>query len=133
MLKPDYLLKYLSLLLANPVLVIVLMLTALTSSCQKNDSPANAQSPPPLPVKLQRIDAGTIEESSEFVGSLEAQQKVTLQPQTQGRIESILDSGNGIESWERPACSKVAGARDRLVDVRVSLELRTFGSHVRHR
>ncbi|MEH2159105.1 MAG: hypothetical protein V7K66_33395 [Nostoc sp.] len=52
MLKPDYLLKYLSLLLGNPVLVIVLMLTALTSGCQKNDPAANAQSPPPLPVKL---------------------------------------------------------------------------------
>jgi multidrug efflux pump subunit AcrA (membrane-fusion protein) len=86
MLKLYSLPKYLNLLLANSVLVIILMVTTLTSSCQKNDPAANAQSPPPLPVKLQKIDAGTIEESSEFVGSLEAQQKVTLQPQTQGRI-----------------------------------------------
>ncbi|BDI15207.1 hemolysin D [Nostoc cf. commune SO-36] len=98
MLKRDYLLKYLNRLVANPVLVIVLMVTALTSGCQKNEPAANAQNPPPLPVKLQRIDAGTIEESSEFVGSLEAQQKVTLQPQTQGRIESILvSSGQRVQ------------------------------------
>ncbi|MDZ8065968.1 MAG: efflux RND transporter periplasmic adaptor subunit [Nostoc sp. DedQUE08] len=98
MLKRNYLLKHLNFLLANPVLVIVLMLTALTSGCQKNDPAANAQSPPALPVKLQRIDAGTIEESSEFVGSLEAQQKVILQPQTQGRIESILvSSGQRVQ------------------------------------
>ncbi len=74
------------------------MLTTLMSGCQKNDPAANAQSPPALPVKLQRIDAGTIEESSEFVGSLEAQQKVILQPQTQGRIESILvSSGQRVQ------------------------------------
>ncbi|MEH2243805.1 efflux RND transporter periplasmic adaptor subunit [Nostoc sp.] len=74
------------------------MLSALTSACQKNDPTANAQSPPPLAVKLQRIDAGTIVESSVFVGSLEAQQKVTLQPQTQGRIESILvSSGQQVQ------------------------------------
>ncbi|MFN6530687.1 hypothetical protein [Nostoc sp. ChiSLP03a] len=98
MLKRNYLLKHLNFLLANPVLVIVLMLTALTSGCQKNDPAANAQSPPALPVKLQKIDAGTIEESSEFVGSLEAQQKVILQPQIQGRIESILvSSGQRVQ------------------------------------
>ncbi|MCC5660987.1 hypothetical protein LC608_29250 [Nostoc sp. XA010] len=89
----SYLLKSLNLLLANPVLVITLMLTGLTSGCQKNDPAANAQSPPPLSVKLQKIGTGTIEESCQFVGSLEAQQKVILQPQTQGRrIESILVS-----------------------------------------
>ncbi|MEH2170545.1 MAG: efflux RND transporter permease subunit [Nostoc sp.] len=74
------------------------MLTTLTSGCQKNDPAANAQSPPLLPVKLQQIGTGTIEESSEFVGSLEAQQKVTLQPQIQGRIESILvSSGQRVQ------------------------------------
>ncbi|MEH2070228.1 MAG: efflux RND transporter periplasmic adaptor subunit [Nostoc sp.] len=74
------------------------MFTALTSGCQKTDPAANAANPPPLPVKLQKIDAGTIQESSVFVGSLEAQQKVTLQPQTQGRIESILvSSGQQVQ------------------------------------
>ncbi|MEH1823688.1 MAG: biotin/lipoyl-binding protein [Nostoc sp.] len=116
MLKRNYLLKYLSLLLANPALVIVLMLTGLTSGCQKNDPPANAQSPPPLPVKLQKIDAGTIEESSEFVGSLEAQKKVTLQPQIQGRIESILvSSGQRVQQGTPIASLSLDQAQARLL------------------
>ncbi|MEH2314574.1 MAG: efflux RND transporter periplasmic adaptor subunit [Nostoc sp.] len=74
------------------------MLVALTSACQNSDPAAKALSPPALPVKLQKIDAGTLEESSVFVGTLEAQQKVTLQPQTQGRIESILvSSGKQVQ------------------------------------
>ncbi|BBD66604.1 RND family efflux transporter MFP subunit [Nostoc commune NIES-4072] len=49
-------------------------------------------------MKLQKIDTGTIVESSQFVGSLEAQQKVILQPQIQGRIESILvSSGQQVQ------------------------------------
>ncbi len=98
MLKRYFLLKYLSVLLANPVLVSILMLAAFTSGCQNSDPAAKALSPPALPVKLQKIDAGTLEESSVFVGTLEAQQKVTLQPQTQGRIESILvSSGQQVQ------------------------------------
>ncbi|MGE5655665.1 MAG: efflux RND transporter periplasmic adaptor subunit [Actinomycetota bacterium] len=51
-----------------------------------------------LPVKVQKVGISTTEESSDFVGTLEAQQKVTLQPQIQGRIEAILvSSGQRIE------------------------------------
>ena len=76
---------------------------------KKNDPTTNAQNPPPLSVKLQKIGAGTIEESSEFAGSLEAQQKVTLQPQTQGRIESILvSSGQRVQQiWSKNTRSLV--------------------------
>lgn len=98
MLQGHHLLSYLSKFIANPVLAIALMLTGFTSACQKNNPAAKAVSPPALPVKLQTIDASTLVESSVFVGSLEAQQKVTLQPQTQGRIESILvSSGQRVQ------------------------------------
>lgn len=51
-----------------------------------------------LPVKVQKVGTSTIEESSGFVGALEAQQKVTLQPQIQGRIEAILvSSGQRVQ------------------------------------
>ncbi|GAA6615484.1 efflux RND transporter periplasmic adaptor subunit [Scytonema sp. NUACC26] len=51
-----------------------------------------------LPVKVQKVNTSTLEESSEFVGALEAQQKVTLQPQIQGRIEAILvSSGQRVQ------------------------------------
>ena len=50
-----------------------------------------------LPVKLQRLDASAIKQSSEFVGVLEAQQRVSLRPETEGRIVEILvDSGESV-------------------------------------
>jgi RND family efflux transporter MFP subunit len=91
-------LNYLNKLLANPVLVVALIITVFTSACRKVDPAANAGAPRPLPVKLQKIGTGTLEESSEFVGALEAQRKVTLQPQIQGRIETILvSSGQRVQ------------------------------------
>ncbi|MEH2323587.1 MAG: efflux RND transporter periplasmic adaptor subunit [Nostoc sp.] len=45
---------------------------------------------PPLPVKVQTMESSQIRSTSEFVGTLEAQQRVSLQPQTQGRIERIF-------------------------------------------
>lgn len=51
-----------------------------------------------LPVKVQQVTTSTTEESTNFVGALEAQQKVTLQPQIQGRIENILvSSGQRVQ------------------------------------
>lgn len=51
-----------------------------------------------LPVKVQQVGTSTTEDSSNFVGALEAQQKVTLQPQIQGRIEAILvSSGQRVQ------------------------------------
>jgi RND family efflux transporter MFP subunit len=45
---------------------------------------------PPLPVKVQTVQSSQIRSTSEFVGTLEAQQRVSLQPQIQGRIERIF-------------------------------------------
>ncbi|WP_313941004.1 MULTISPECIES: efflux RND transporter periplasmic adaptor subunit [Calothrix] len=51
-----------------------------------------------LPVEVQQVGTSTTEESSDFVGALEAQQKVTLQPQIQGRIETIfVSSGQRVQ------------------------------------
>lgn len=51
-----------------------------------------------LLVKVQKVGTSTTVESSDFVGALEAQQKVTLQPQIQGRIETILvSSGQRVQ------------------------------------
>jgi RND family efflux transporter MFP subunit len=75
---------------AIPIVSSAIITLAFTAACEKTDPKANASSPPPTPVKVQQIGLGTTEESSQFVGSLEAQQKVTLQPQIQGRVRSIL-------------------------------------------
>ncbi|MEH2457429.1 biotin/lipoyl-binding protein [Nostoc sp.] len=48
------------------------------------------QAPPPLPVKVQTVESSQVRSTSEFVGILEAQQRVSLQPQIQGRVERIF-------------------------------------------
>lgn len=50
-----------------------------------------------LPVKLQKLDVSAIEISSEFVGVLEAQQRVRLRPDSEGRIvEVLVASGTSV-------------------------------------
>ena len=48
------------------------------------------QAPPPTAVKVETISSGQIRSTAEFVGTLEAQERVSLQPQIQGRIERVL-------------------------------------------
>ncbi len=55
-----------------------------------NRQPAAAQAPPPLPVKVQTIASSQVQSTAEFVGKLEAQERVSLQPQIQGRIDRVL-------------------------------------------
>ncbi|NMG09937.1 efflux RND transporter periplasmic adaptor subunit [Brasilonema sp. UFV-L1] len=50
---------------------------------------ANAQ-PPAVPVKVSTVQAGTIEDSSEYVASLESRRSVTLQPRVEGQVAQIF-------------------------------------------
>lgn len=59
-------------------------------SFSSRDNPAAAQAPPPLPVKVQTLAAGQVQSTAEFVGKLEAQERVSLQPQIQGRVDRVL-------------------------------------------
>jgi RND family efflux transporter MFP subunit len=47
---------------------------------------------PPLPVKVQTIESSQVQSNAEFVGTLEALQRVSLQPQIQGRVERVFVS-----------------------------------------
>lgn len=53
-----------------------------------------SDSAPPAPqainVTLQEVETGQFEDSSDYVGNLTAEQKVTLRPEIPGRIEQIL-------------------------------------------
>jgi RND family efflux transporter MFP subunit len=60
---------------------------------------------PPTPVKVQTIESTQLQSSSEFVGTLEAQERVSLQPQIQGRIERILVSSGDRVSAGTPIVS----------------------------
>ena len=55
-----------------------------------NRQPAAAQAPPPLSVKVQTLASSQVQSTAEFVGKLEAQERVSLQPQIQGRIDRVL-------------------------------------------
>ncbi|WP_193196790.1 efflux RND transporter periplasmic adaptor subunit [Nostoc sp. MG11] len=50
---------------------------------------ANAQ-PPGVRVKLSTVQTGTIEESSDFIASLESRRSVSLQPRIQGQVTQIF-------------------------------------------
>ena len=49
-----------------------------------------AQQPPPVTVKLKTIQSDTLIDSTEYVGNLEAQDRVSLAPRTEGRILRIF-------------------------------------------
>ncbi len=59
-------------------------------SITSRENPAAAQAPPPLPVKVQTLASDQVQSTAEFVGKLEAQKRVSLQPQIQGRVDRVL-------------------------------------------
>lgn len=77
-------------LLTTKLLGTVLLASVLTSACSKGDKPpATATAPPAMAVKLQVLESSQVENRSEFVGSLEALERVVLKPEIEGRIAEI--------------------------------------------
>lgn len=77
----------------------VILSSAIISGCGAKKPSANAASaPPPALVKLQRVETSTVENSTEFVGTLEAKQRVSLKPQISGRIVQVtVAQGNFVK------------------------------------
>lgn len=65
-----------------------------------NPPPVTADAQPPgVRVKVSQVQVGTIEESTDFVASLESRRSVTLQPRVQGQVTQIfVRSGDAIAS-----------------------------------
>ncbi|MBP5973464.1 efflux RND transporter periplasmic adaptor subunit [Brasilonema sp. CT11] len=85
-------------LIATKLLFPVLVASMFTSACGRSKPSATATEPPPTPVKLQLLKSSQVQEIQEFLGRLEAQQRVSLQPEIQGRIESIpVSSGDRVK------------------------------------
>jgi RND family efflux transporter MFP subunit len=61
-----------------------------TTSCSNGDPKASAGGPPPSLVQVQTLETGTLQDSIEYVGTLQAEQTVNLKPQTAGQIAEIL-------------------------------------------
>ncbi|MGB3755400.1 MAG: efflux RND transporter periplasmic adaptor subunit [Rivularia sp. (in: cyanobacteria)] len=56
----------------------------------RNTSDSAPPAPQAVNVTLQEVETGQFEDSSDYVGNLIAEQKVTLRPEIPGRIEQIL-------------------------------------------
>lgn len=69
---------------------LLISLSALTGTAAcRSGQPDGAASRPPTPVKIEVIANTPVSEASEFVGTLEALNRVTVRPQIDGRIVSI--------------------------------------------
>lgn len=80
---------------------MMLLLATLSSGCNRSQPEAEASGPPPIPVKLATLTTETLEESSLFVGNLEATEKVAIRPEIQGRIREIrVDPGDFVQAGE---------------------------------
>lgn len=77
---------------------LCLLLIALTG-CGKQ--PAAQQAPPKIGVELQNLTQNTVQSSAEFVGNLEAQQRVALAPRVDGRvIEIAVQEGDTVKQGD---------------------------------
>ncbi|GAB4474152.1 MAG: efflux RND transporter periplasmic adaptor subunit [Elainellaceae cyanobacterium] len=66
-----------------------LLLSVVAGSCQ-GGPPVMQGGPPPMPVELQTVQSSTVQETSEFVGALEAEDRVVLRPEIDGRVVQVF-------------------------------------------
>ncbi|MGG6294072.1 efflux RND transporter periplasmic adaptor subunit [Leptolyngbya sp. AN02str] len=64
--------------------------TLMLSSCRGGPPAGMMGGPPAFPVEVQQLEASTVQEASEFVGALEASDRVALRPEVSGRIVEIF-------------------------------------------
>lgn len=77
----------------HSVVGLLLLLNACSSG-----APPNAGNPPGVAVKLQTVEQSTLLESSEYLGNLEAENRVDLRPEAEGRVREIfVSSGSSVE------------------------------------
>lgn len=73
-----------------PLLSTILLLLALTTGCDRTSDSSKSSSSSPSSVQWQTLQASTLQDSTDFVSTLEAEQTVQLKPQIDGRIDRIL-------------------------------------------
>lgn len=79
--------------------ILVSFLLGFTVSCRQGDPAAEAQQPQGVPVQLAKAQTGTVQDTSEFVGNLEARRAVTLRSEVDARIVQILvESGDRVSA-----------------------------------
>lgn len=117
-------------LLFSKSLITILLLGLVTSACSRETPSPNAGKPQTVPVKLQTVATSPVEDSSEFLGNLEAATRVDLKPETEGRVSQIfVTSGTRVAKGTpivqlRPEKNQaqVGGAVANVNAARASLE-----------
>jgi RND family efflux transporter MFP subunit len=89
---------------SKPLVGTTLALSLLTAACSPSKPPQGQAGGPPsaIPVKWQTVAARTVIESSEYVGNLEAKQRVRLAPRIEGRILRVfVNNGDRVSAGDR--------------------------------
>jgi multidrug efflux pump subunit AcrA (membrane-fusion protein) len=82
-----------------------------------------AGQPMAIPVKLATVDTGTIQETSEFVGTLEALRSVALKPEIDGRVTQILfKEGDRVQQGQAVIRLQSDDAQAQLLQAKASVE-----------
>jgi len=84
--------------LRTVLLCIALPGTALVASCGQTDPAAEAGGPPPVPAQLQALTPTTLEDSSDFVGNLQAANIAQVRSEIEGRIRRVLVTPGDVVS-----------------------------------
>lgn len=75
------------------------LLIMVLTSCGKQQP--EAQAPPPVAVEIKDLGRNNIQSSSEFVGNLEARQRVALAPRIDGRVLKIaVKEGDAVKQGD---------------------------------
>ncbi|MEH2271232.1 MAG: efflux RND transporter periplasmic adaptor subunit [Nostoc sp.] len=72
-----------------------------TSNASNAPAAGAAAAQPAIPVKIATVETETVQESSEFIGSLEAPRSVIIKPQVEGRVTQIfIQEGNRVRQGQ---------------------------------
>ena len=75
------------------------LILLIATACGKQ--PEQAQTPPPVAVEVKDLNDDTVQSSSEFVGSIEAKQRLALAPRVDGRvIEIAVQEGDTVKKGD---------------------------------
>lgn len=88
-----------------------------------SQGPGAANRPMGVSVKLATVETGTIQETTEFVGSLEAPRSVALKPQIEGRVSEILfKEGDRVRQGQVVIRLQSDDAQAQLLQAKATLE-----------
>lgn len=85
-----------------------LLVSVLASACG-GGAPSAQLNPPAMLVQLQTVKSSSLLDTSEFVGALEAQAKVTLSPEVDGRVVQIFVKPGDVVKVGTPIAQMSSG------------------------